>query len=211
MELRDAFDQISTIRTQLAATDRLRGLRALPVALSGGLALLAAMAQALWIPDPLRAPLPWLVLWIGAATISALAAALEIARRVRESGSRLSVANAVLAVQQFTPCLVVGAIVTTFVALRLPELLWLLPGLWQLVFGLGNLAAVRLLPPPAFAVGAWYLATGALSLWLGEAALQPWVMGLPFALGQGGLAAILWWSHERPAAPPRRLSGEVRR
>lgn len=212
MELRDAFDQISTIRIQLAATDRLRGLRAVPIALSGGLALLAAAAQALWIPDPARSPTPYLVLWIGTAVISALAAGLELARRVRSSGSQLSVANAVVAAQQFAPCMIAGAIVTAFVVARLPELLWLLPGLWQLLFGLGNLAAHRMLPPQAFAVGAFYLASGAGSLWLGATALSPWVMGLPFALGQGTLAALLWWSHERPSSGIRTgLDSEVSR
>ena len=43
MELRDAFDQITTIRTQLAATERLRSLRAIPIALSGLMAVAAAM------------------------------------------------------------------------------------------------------------------------------------------------------------------------
>ena len=56
MELRDAYDQITAIRTHLAATDRLRGLRAVPVAFSGLLALGAAVAQGLWIQDPLAEP-----------------------------------------------------------------------------------------------------------------------------------------------------------
>lgn len=198
MELRDTFDQISTIRTQLAATDRLRGLRAVPIAFSGVLALLAAWAQDLWIADPGAAMGRYLLLWVGAAAISALAAGLELTRRVRESGSRLSIANALVAAQQFSPCLVAGAIVTVFVATRLPEQLWLLPGLWQILFGLGNLAACRLLPGPAIAVGVVYLAAGTVSLWLGDAALTPLAMGLPFALGQGLLAALLWWHHERP-------------
>ena len=204
MQLRDAFDQITAIHTQLAATERLRGLRAVPVAFSGGLALLAAAGQSWWIGDPVTEIPRWLCLWVGAAAISALAAGLELAHRVRASGSRHSVANALLALQEFSPCLLAGAIVTAVVALRLPAQLWLLPGLWQLLFGLGNLAAHRLLPAPAVAVGALYLASGsACLLLLGERALAPWAMGLPFAAGQLGLAAILWWNHER-------RGGEVR-
>ena len=198
MELRDAIDQITAIRTQLAATERLRALRAVPVAFSGLLALLAAAAQTLWIVVPAASTTRYLLLWVGTAAISALAAGLELLWRVRLSGSRLSAANALVALQQFLPSSVAGAVVTAVIAVRLPELLWLLPGLWQLLFGLGNLAAHRLLPGPAVLVGSLYLATGTACLWLGPLALAPWAMGLPFLAGQATLAAILWWHQERP-------------
>ena len=197
MELRDAIDQISTIRTQLAATERLRSLRALPVAFSGLLAVLAAIAQAHYIADPLRVPHQYLTLWVGSAFVSGIAASIVVIRRAQRYPSALSVANARLAAMQFAPCLVVGAIVTWFVAARLPEQLWLLPGLWQLLFGLGNLAAHRLLPAPAIAVGVMFLASGTSCLWFQERALDPWAMGLPFACGQLALASILWWHLER--------------
>lgn len=201
MDVRDAIDQISAIRTQLARTERLKSLRAVPVALSGALALLAAGAQSLWIQEPATEPVRYLLLWVGAAAISGLAASMEVARRAHASRSELGVANVRLAVEQFAPCTVAGAIVTAVIALRHAELLWLLPGLWQLLFGLGNLAAHRLLPSPAFAIGAFYLITGSICLLLGDGALQPWAMGLPFAGGQGALAAILWWQQERPVGP----------
>ena len=197
MELRDAIDQITTIRTQLAATERLRSLRALPVAFSGLLAVLAALVQAHYIDDPLRVPHQYLTLWVGSAIVSGIAACIVVVRRAQRFPSALSVANARLAAVQFAPCLLVGAIVTWFVAERLPQQLWLLPGLWQLLFGLGNLAAHRLLPAPAYAVGVMFLATGTSCLWFGDRALDPWAMGLPFAAGQLALASILWWQLER--------------
>lgn len=206
MELRDAIDQITTIRTQLAATERLRSLRAVPVALSGAMAFAAAAAQGSLIADPAAEPNRYLLLWTGTALLSGIAASVEVVRCAHRSESALGVANARLAAFQFLPSLAVGAIVTTFVALRLPELVWLLPGLWQLLFGLGNLAAQQLLPAPARLVGVMFVASGACCLWLGEQALDPWAMGLPFAAGQSALAAILWWHQER-AAP----AGEARR
>ena len=54
MELRDALTQISEIRHQMARTEVFRGYRALPVAFSGVLAVLAALAQRFWIADPAR-------------------------------------------------------------------------------------------------------------------------------------------------------------
>ncbi|HEX5050992.1 MAG TPA: hypothetical protein VFZ65_04405 [Planctomycetota bacterium] len=197
MELRDAIDQISTIRTQLAATEHLRSLRSVPVALSGLLALLAAVAQAQWLGDPMLDPGDYLTLWVGSAVLSGIVATVVVLRRAQRCPSALSVANARLAATQFAPSLLVGAVVTWFVADRLPHELWLLPGLWQLLFGLGNLAAHRLLPGPAIAVGLMFLASGTCCLWFGERALDPWAMGLPFAFGQLSLAAILWWHHER--------------
>ena len=197
MELRDAIEQISTIRTQLAATEHLRSLRAVPVAMSGVFALAAAMAQPWWCADPLADPAGYLWLWCGTAVFSGLLATLVVARRALASPGALSVANAKLAAMQFAPNLVVGAIVTGFVASELGHQLWLLPGLWQLLFGLGNLAAHRLLPAPALCVGVLFVASGTACLWFGERALDPWAMGLPFAVGQLALAAILWWHHER--------------
>ncbi len=197
MHLRDAIDQITTIKSQLAATEHLKSLRAVPVAVSGLLAILAAIAQALWLEHPLDYPRRYLLLWCGAALVSAVLAGAVVARRTLRCPGELSAANAWLAVRQFAPCLVVGAIVTWFVVGREPRLLWLLPGLWQLLFGLGNLAAHRLLPRPAFLIGVSYVATGTCCLWFGERALDPWAMGLPFAAGQLSLAAVLWWHHER--------------
>ncbi|HEB51686.1 MAG TPA: hypothetical protein ENI87_00365 [bacterium] len=201
MELRDAIDQVTTIRSQLAATEHLKSLRAVPVAVSGLLALLAAGAQTVWLEQPLDYPRRYLLIWCGAATISTVLASIVVARRTVRCPGELSAANAWLAVRQFAPSLIVGAIVTWFVVDRTPHLLWMLPGLWQLLFGLGNLAAHRLLPAPAFFVGVMFVASGTCCLWFGERALAPWAMGLPFAAGQLALAAILWWHHERVVAP----------
>jgi len=197
MELRDAIDQISAIRCQLARTERLKSLGAVPVAFSGSLAVAAALAQSLWIPDPHLQPKLYLLLWVGAAGISALAAGLEVFSRTLRSRSSLSAASARLAVEQFAPCLLAGALVTVFVMGPRVELLWLLPGLWQTLFGLGVLVAHRLLPGPAWAVGLGYLACGACCLALQDGAVLPWAMGAPFAAGQLTLAALLWWSTER--------------
>lgn len=197
MELDDAIAQITTIRTQLAATEHLRSLRALPVAASGLLAVAGALAQPWLAADPQREPATYLWLWCGLAIFSGLLATLVVVRRVLRCPGALSIANARLAALQFLPSLAVGAIVTWFVAAEEPQLLWLLPGLWQLLFGLGNLAAHRLLPAPAAFVGVLFVATGTSCLWFRDLALHPWAMGLPFATGQLTLAAILWWHHER--------------
>ncbi|HLQ38042.1 MAG TPA: hypothetical protein VK348_09580, partial [Planctomycetota bacterium] len=124
----------------------------------------------------------------------------EMVHRVRSQRLHVGADAARHAWAQFAPSCIAGALLTTFVVARVPDLLWLLPGLWQMLFGLGNLAAHRLLPRPAIVIGAGYVAAGSMALWLQQDALSPWAMAIPFALGQAGLAAILWWHLERAGA-----------
>ena len=74
----------------------------------------------------------------------------------------------------------------------------MLPGLWQIIFGLGVFASSRLLPRAIYMVGVWYLCTGLSCLaLLGPArSLSPWAMGLPFTLGQLFVAVSLSVSHD---------------
>ena len=61
-----------------------------------------------------------------------------------------------------------------------PSALWMLPGLWQVIFSLGVFSSCRFLPRPMIAAGAWYLLTGLICLALADSrALSPWAMGIP--------------------------------
>jgi len=57
----------------------------------------------------------------------------------------------------------------------------MLPGLWQVLVGLGLFASVRVLPRPVPLAGAWYLLAGLTVLALASETrhLSPWLMGLP--------------------------------
>ncbi len=199
MELREALTQITEIRLQLARTEVFRGYRAMPVAFSGGVALLAAVVQAIRIADPVQQIRPYLALWIGAAVISGLAAGLEMVIRARNAGSPLTRELTWLALEQFCPCLVAGALLTIVLVRTSPASLWMLPGLWQVVYALGIFASCRLLPRATFWVAVFYLSTGlvVLALGQGDAALSPWAMGLPFGVGQFLAAAVLYRTLER--------------
>ena len=89
MELREALTQITEIRLQLARTEVFRGYRAMPVAFSGVVALLAAVIQSVTIADPTSRDRPVPGLWIGAAVISGMAAGLEMVVRARNAGVAL--------------------------------------------------------------------------------------------------------------------------
>ncbi len=194
MELRDALTQITEIRVQLARTEVFRGYRAMPVAFSGVLALATAGFQAAWVRDPLHQLTAYLSLWIGAAVLSALAAGAEMIIRARSSASPWTREITWLAVEQFVPCLVAGGLVTFVLTRFAPESLWILPGLWQVLFSLGVFASCRLLPRATFGVALFYLGSGLATMALarGNAALSPLAMGLPFGVGQLLAAAVLY-------------------
>jgi hypothetical protein len=199
MELREALTKIAEIRLQMARTEVFRGYRAVPVAFSGLLALGAAIVQSVWIADPLQNIAAYLTLWVGAAVLSAVAAGIEMVMRSLNQGTALTREITWLAVGQFLPCLVAGGLVTGALALFAPEALWILPGVWQVLFSLGIFASYRLLPRATFGVAVFYLASGVVCLAAarGDAALSPWAMGVPFGAGQLYAAAVLYWTLER--------------
>jgi hypothetical protein len=195
-DLDKALADITAIRTQIARGAEFRGYGPITVAATGLLALVAAIGQALWLPDPASAILSYLALWIATASVSVLLIGAEMIARTRRVHSGLADEMIRAATEQMLPAGVAGALIT-FVLLRFaPQSLWMLPGLWQIVFSLGFLASCRLLPRPMFAVGVWYLAAGLASLaFANEAhAFSPWAMAIPFGFGQTAMAAILYWS-----------------
>lgn len=199
MDLRDALTQIAEIRQQVARTETFRGYRALPVALSGALAWVAAGLQVVLIVDPARQIDSYLTLWLGAALASLMVTGAVMLWHARHASSPLARSMTALAVGQFLPAMVAGGLVTLVLSRYAEESLWMLPGLWAILFSLGVFASHRLLPPAIFWIGTWYLATGLASLvWAqGAYALSPWAMAIPFGVGQLLAAAILYWHLER--------------
>jgi hypothetical protein len=198
MDLREAMSQIAEIRQQMARTELFRGYRSVPVAFSGVLAGVAAIAQGVWIPEPMRDVPSYLMLWVGVAAIGLSAAAVEMALRARHD-PRWAREHTWLAVEQFLPCVLAGGL-TTLVLVRSSEsVVWVLPGLWSIFFSLGIFASRRLLPRATIGVAFYYLLAGlaSLSLARGESALTPWAMGLSFGGGQLLAALVLYRTLER--------------
>jgi hypothetical protein len=160
MELREALAQISEIRRQVARAQVFRGYRALPVAFSGVLAFAAASVQAVWIPNQASQLQAYLTLWVGAAALSMVATGVEMFLNCRHSRSPLTVEMTWLAVSQFLPSVVAGGLVTTILVAYARESLWMLPGLWAVLFSLGIFASYRLLPRATFWVGLFYMTAG---------------------------------------------------
>jgi len=199
MELREALTQIAEIRRQIAKGDVFRGYRSAPVAVSGLLALAAAVVQPYLVADPAGQFGAYLALWVSVAVLSVLGVAVETGVRIAMTHDRAYLEPTRLALEQFLPSVVAGVLVTVVFVRHAPASVALLPGLWQIIFSLGIFASARLLPRPIFAIAGFYLFTGILVLvWAdGGFSLSPWCMGAPFAVGQLAAAGILYWTLER--------------
>jgi hypothetical protein len=191
--------QIAEIRQQMAHSQMFRGYRAATVACSGVLGGVGALAQAIWIAAPQQELGRYLGLWIGLALISLVVVGVELFWHVRRSASVLAQQMTMLAVRQFLPSIVTGALLTFCIYANAPDVAWMLPGLWSLLFGLGVFASYRLLPRQVFWVGVHYLSCGTACLLWGRDGneLAPIQMAICFGGGQLLAAAVLYWTLER--------------
>ncbi len=194
-ELERALADIAEIRTQVARGSEFRGYGPMTIAATAGLAVAGGVVQNLWLPNAETAIAGYLMLWIAIAVVSVILAGAEMVARTRRIHSGIADEMIHAATEQFIPAGVAGALLTFILFRNAPQTLWMLPGLWQIVFSLGFIASCRSLPKPMFAIGVWYLASGlaCLAYANGEHALSPWAMALPFGVGQLTMAAILYW------------------
>jgi hypothetical protein len=200
MELRDALSQIAEIRQQMARGEIFRGYRAATTAFSGMAAVLTGVIQWSLFPDATRKP--FVLLWSAAAAICLTAVAIEMIIRTRRSSSQVQKQLTFLAIEQFVPSVMAGALLTWFFCAYLRAESWMLPGLWMILFSLGIFASARLLPRAVFAVAGFYLVAGIFTLLLTYPAdsiwrFSPWPMATAFGIGQFATASILYLKLER--------------
>ena len=202
MQLDEALRQIADIRQQMARNEVFRGYRSVAVGFSGLAGLVAALLQGRWVASPEDELGRYLGLWLAVAAVSLTVAGAIMYLRARRAGP-LARQQTLLAVEQFLPAVVAGALLTLCIYYSAPQVAWMLPGLWSMIYGLGIFASYRLLPRPVFWVGAYYVLSGCgCLLWgRGEHVLSPWQMGVSFGGGQLLGAAVLYWTLERSDAP----------
>ncbi len=203
MELREALLQIAEIRQQMAVGTMFRGYRAATTAFSGVVAIATGIIQCFLIPGGGDNCGPtFVLLWVGAAVVSLMVVGMEMAIRSRRWASQVQRQLTLLAVEQFTPSLVAGGLLAWVFYDYLPAEIWMLPGLWMILYALGVFASARLLPRAVFGVAAYYLLAGILVLLLSHYAsggwrLSPWLMAGTFGGGQMATALILYLKLER--------------
>ena len=197
-DLNKAIGDISSIRMQVARSTEFRGYGPATLAATGLFAATAGAAQALWLPDPAGHVLEYLGLWISTAIVSAALIGTQMRARTHRVHSGLANEMILMAVEQFLPSVAAGALLTFVLARYVSGAVWMLPGLWQIIFSLGVFSSCRFLPSPMNAAGAWYLLSGLTCIALGgNRALSPFTMGVAFGGGQLLVAAILFFAAKR--------------
>jgi hypothetical protein len=191
-DLHQALSDIASIRRQMARSAVFRGYGPATIAATSVFALSAAALQTQWISDPMQHLIAYLTLWIATAALSAALIGAQMYTRSRRLHSSMSGEMIHLAVAQFLPSAGAGLLLTFVLLHYVPQASWMLPGLWQIIFSLGIFSSCRFLPRHMAVAGFWYLATGLACVALGESQnLSPWLMGVPYAIGQILIAAIL--------------------
>jgi hypothetical protein len=192
-DLNKALGDITSIRRQMARSTEFRGYGPATLAATGLFALVAALAQTRWLPDPATHVSIYMAIWISTAMLSAALIVTQMYARTRRIHSGIAGEMTRMAAEQFLPSAGAGALLTVVLFAYVPSALWMLPGLWQITFSLGVFASCRFLPRPMVAAGVWYLLTGLCCIALADArALSPWTMGIPYGAGQLLVAAILF-------------------
>jgi hypothetical protein len=199
MQLREAMIQIAEIRQHLARTETFRGCRAWPTGVTGLIALVAAIAQSQVLPNASQRPLVWLSLWLMVAVISGALISSELVLRYRYAATHSLRSTTWLAVQQFVPSVIAGALITVAIARTAASAMWILPGVWSILVAVGLAATGNLLPRAVYLAAIHYLAAGLLCLLWGQgtSALAPWTMAVTFGIGQLVTSLILFVSLER--------------
>ena len=191
-DLNKALVDISSIRRQMARSTEFRGYGPATLAGTAGFAVLAAIAQSFWVRNPANQIGTYLGIWIWTAAVSAALIGIQMHTRSRRIHSGLADEMIRTAVEQFLPSAIAGALLTIILVRWVPHALWMVPGMWQIIFSLGVFSSCRFLPRPMIAAGAWYLLTGLVCIALGGTrALSPWAMGIPYGVGQLLVATIL--------------------
>ncbi len=194
-DLHKALGDISSMRRQMARSTEFRGYGPATLATTAAFAVLASVAQSRWVPRPAEHVGAYLSIWIWTAMASAALIGIQMQTRSRRLHSGLADEMIRMAVEQFLPAALAGALITLVLARYVTQVAWILPGLWQVIFSLGVFSSCRFLPRPMVAAGIWYMATGLICISFGDArALSPWAMGVPYAFGQLLVAGILYFT-----------------
>jgi hypothetical protein len=200
-DLDRALTDISVIREQLAQGTEFQGYAPATLATTGVFAILVAAAQGLWLPESTTNMRLFIAVWVGTAALCVMLTAVETVSRSRRAHGGFAPVMLQSAVEQFLPALVAGGLLTVALLEVAPADLWMVPGLWHIVFSLGVFASRRFLPRAIFWVGVWYLVCGltCLSLAAPGHVNSPWAMGIPYGVGHLLVAGILQFRQSEPS------------
>lgn len=192
-EVEYALSQIADIRAQVAASTCFRGIAPEANALMGVLSLAVAVAQEIWPKALAQDAFHYIAVWAAVAVASMVVAATEAISRSRRLHGQMARIMLYMALRQVLPFGAAGVIITGVICKFSPASVWMLPGLWQILIGLVGFSVLSSLPRGIVWVAGWYFVCGSVVLGLAgwSGTLSPWMMGIPFGVGQAGVALVL--------------------
>ncbi len=193
-----ALEDLAEIRSSLARAETFRGYRSASILATSVMAWMGCLLQSRWVNSESPELSDFLALWVRIALFCAVLIFGEVIVRYWRSGPMFRHMTR-SAVGPMIPALLSGLAMTVVVAWNAPEVGWMLPGLWSMVFGLGVAASARFLPKLVWLVALHFVLFGLICIVLSTQgwAYSPWLMGLTFGGGQMLTAAVLYWALER--------------
>lgn len=195
-ELDKALADLGDIRSRLAVGTTFQGFGPAVIAITGLMALVLGGAQFFFTAYFSGSIEAYLVSWVLLAIACSVLIGAEMIARSRRLHGGLADAMLVQAIEHFLPAAAAGIVLTFVIYSFASDLLWTLPGLWQLVLSLGIFASARTLVRHVKLVAAWYFVCAfvVLVFSMEQATLSPWLMAVPFAAGQLLMALVLKFS-----------------
>jgi hypothetical protein len=191
-EVDQALSQLAFIQDRFAASTRFRGLAPLAVAATGVIALLVAATETI---GPSHGLTGWdfVPTWVATAFVASGLIGVEALGRARRLHAGMADMMLAGTLRLLLPFGAAGAVVTFVIMRAAPSVAWILPGLWQMLVALIGFAAVGTLPKAIIWPAGWYFLSGTVTLLLAAhaGAPNPWMMGVPFGIGQLLVALVL--------------------
>jgi len=205
-DINQAIVDIQHIRRHVAQTSEFRGYGPFTLSTTSAIALLTGAIQSRWISAPATHPTQYVALWLTTGVVCAALIASQMVKRADRLHSGMADEMVRMAVTQFAPAAIAGAVLP-FVLLRgAAAIFWLLPCLWQILFSLGVFASARCLPRPMLLAGIWFLCTGFAGILRGpDHALAPATMSIPYAVGMAFVAAVHYFSAKKASVDENSL------
>ncbi len=188
-EIERALLDIAEVRERLGAAQKFKGYSGIAAIASGAFALVAGIAQALLITNPVAEPSRWFAIWLVCCALSIFVNYGAIAHwfvsdvSVRDRWQTRTVGLAIL------PALIVGAALSF--ALLDAHQAALMPGVWCACYGVGLFASRTMVPRGVVIIAAGYLIAGIGLFFAGGDAMEWWVTASAFALGQSAIGILL--------------------
>ncbi|HYK51975.1 MAG TPA: hypothetical protein VEV38_00380 [Candidatus Eremiobacteraceae bacterium] len=186
MEVERALADLAEVRDRLAECQQFKGYSGPAAAASGVIALVAGLAQFVFVPHPATATdeRTYLFVWFACLAAALILNYGAIAVWYSRTGAVQERVRARSAGVALLPAIVLGAVLS--LALILHGIIWMLPGVWYASYAVGLYASRALVPKGALPLAAAFGIIGAVLLLTPNAAmpLAWWIMPVGFGFGQ---------------------------